>query len=575
MRLEEALQISGGGGARERNVQLICGFTPLHFQTFLKAYLRLRFPEDSNRVQVGLYGDLEGNLDRAQGQSTEGAIVVIEWADLDQRLGFRGAGGWRTPAVDDAITQAREKCSRLVRKFEALARNVPITLVSPTLPLPPLSHCSPVQAAKCELQLNAILGDFLLEASGLPAIRLLSATNLANASPLHTRYDVKMDLATGFPYSLSHADALARLAVACLFPSEPKKGLITDLDETLWKGILGDVGAQGVSWSIEDKSQVHALYQQLLDSLAESGVLLAIASKNELRFVNEALQRADLLVRPDTIYPVEAGWKAKSEAVGRILTAWNIGADSVVFVDDSAMELAEVAERFPQMECVLFRPTDPAAVLAQLTYLRELFGRAEIQEEDCLRAASLRSRVVLRHDEESANSEDFIARLQAKVTFEPADVNQKRAFDLVNKTNQFNLNGVRFTEAEWNARFARAGSFLTMVSYEDRFGPLGRIAVVGGYLLEGRCIVDIFVMSCRAFSRLIEFQVLRQLFEKSGMERIFFQFKPTDRNGPMQTFLGQLHSNGVAAAGRIEVSTEAFEKASPKLYHEVIAKWTI
>jgi FkbH-like protein len=576
MRLHEALQIAGqSGGVRKRDVHLLCGFTPLHLQTYVKAYLKLRFPKDSIQVHPGLYGDLEGNLERALDRSAEGAIVVIEWADLDQRLGFRGNGGWRTQTFDDIVAQAEEKCARLETKIEALAQKFPLTLISPTLPLPPLTQNSPVQSTKFELRLNSILDEFLLKVSECRGIRLMSASRLADTSPHHTRHDVKMDLATGFPYSLSHTDELAGLGVSCLFPNEPRKGLITDLDQTFWKGILGDLGVDGISWSVEAKSQVHALYQQLLDSLAESGVLVAIASKNDFSLVEKALQRSDLLIHQDAIYPVDVSWGPKSQSVGRILKAWNIGAESVVFIDDSEMELSEVSEKFPQIECLLFPSSDSAEVLTLLKRLRELFGKAEVREEDRLRASSLRGTTQFQSEAADADSMEFIARLKARITFETVDGNQDRTFELVNKTNQFNLNGLRFTESEWRARLSRPASFLTIISYEDRFGTLGRIAVLGGYFQDGRCIVDIFVMSCRAFSRFIEFQILWQLFEKSGSESVFFEFKPTERNGPMQACLGQFSSLENAGSSGIEVSAEAFVKACPKLYHEVIEKWTM
>jgi FkbH-like protein len=576
MRLAEALQIAGRkGDGLGRSVHLLTGFSPLHLQTFLRAWLQLRFSNESFCIHTGLYGDLEGNLDRALDHPVEGTFLFIEWEDVDPRLGFRGSGGWTEAKVEDLAVQAKAKLARMATKIEALARKAPLVLIPPTLPLPLLIHSSPVQASKCEVFLNAFLSDFLADLSSHSGVRLLSALNLAVESPFPSRHDINMELAAGFPYSLAHADTLARLSVNCLFPIAPKKGLITDLDQTLWKGILGDVDVQGVSWSIEDKAQVHALYQQLLGSLAAAGVLLAVASKNDPQLVTAALQRADLLLPPESIFPVDAGWGPKSEAVGRILKAWNVGADSVVFVDDSPMELSEVSEKYPQIECLLFPSSDPAGALTLLKRLRELFGKEEIREEDRLRAASLRSAVQLQNEAADTDSSAFVAQLKARITFEPVDGNQKRAMELVNKTNQFNLNGARFGETEWLARQSGPGSFITTVSYEDRFGPLGRIAVLGGCFQDRRCVVDIFVMSCRAFSRLIEFQILRRLFEVSGAESILLKFTPTERNGPMQTFLGRLNSSGFSAPDGIQVSAAAFAEACPTLNHEVIDRWTI
>ena len=97
-----------------------------------------------------------------------------------------------------------------------------------------------------------------------------------------------------FPYRLPHASALAELLARAVVPCPPKKGLITDLDDTLSPGILGDVGPAGISWDLDHHSQVHALYQQMLASLAESGVLLAVASKNDPGNVAEAFAREPL-----------------------------------------------------------------------------------------------------------------------------------------------------------------------------------------------------------------------------------------------------------------------------------------
>jgi FkbH-like protein len=571
MRLAEALQINGQKtGEHQRRVHLLCGFEPLHLLTFLKAHLRLRFPGDGISVQTGLYGDLEGNLQRAAAQPAEGAFAFIEWSDLDQRLGFRSSGGWAASTLDDIATQAQEKCARIETRLVNLAQIMPLAVVAPTLSLPPLTHLPPNQTSMLELRLNSIVSQLLQRLSERSHLKLVNASTLAVTSPQSARHDVKLDILVGFPFTLTHTDALAQISVSCLFPAASKKGLITDLDQTLWKGILGDAGVDGVSWSLEGKSQAHALYQQLLASLAESGVLVAIASKNDPEMVGAALERPDILIQPNQIFPVEASWGAKSEAVCRILKAWNIGADSVVFVDDSPMEIAEVSEKYPGLECLTFPSADPAAIVALLQHLRARFGKENIREEDRLRLQSLRAAAEMSKENEAEASPDFLACLEAQITFEPAEADEARALELVNKTNQFNLNGRRYTEAEWNALQNRPGAFLTTVSYKDRFGPLGRIAVIGGYKEADTCMVDIWVMSCRAFSRHIEFQVLGHLFSKSGASQICFAFKPTGRNGPLQTFFGHFFPGDSLPEKVLNLSAAAFEKSCPALFQQVI-----
>src|SRR5258708_40172043 len=106
-----------------------------------------------------------------------------------------------------------------------------------------------------------------------------------------TRLDVQSELLSGFPYQLSHASALAELLAALVRNPIAKKGLITDLDDTLWAGILGESGVDGISWHLEQKAHIHGLNQQFLASLASAGVLIAVASKNDPALVEQAFER--------------------------------------------------------------------------------------------------------------------------------------------------------------------------------------------------------------------------------------------------------------------------------------------
>jgi FkbH-like protein len=175
-----------------------------------------------------------------------------------------------------------------------------------------------------------------------------------------------MELLAGFPYTSAYADSLACSLAEVLWPSPPRKGLITDLDDTLWAGIVGEIGVSGVAWLQESHAQIHGLYQQMLGSLASSGILLAVASKNEQATAEAALARKDLLLDAGALFPVVANWGPKSVSVAEILRTWNIGADAVVFVDDNPMELEEVRTAFPAITCLHFARKDPARVWQML-----------------------------------------------------------------------------------------------------------------------------------------------------------------------------------------------------------------
>ena len=574
MRLLDALEILKQPvfpEAPRLQIFLATGFTPLHFQTFLAAHLRRLRPDHRVQVQTGLFGDLAGNLERIQSRSCDGVAVLIEWEDLDQRLGLRTLGGWRAQDSADVVQSAANALARIQQALFQLS--CPVCVCLPTLALPPLFTTVTSQASNFELQLRSSIASFAASVAERPLVRLLSSQQLDERSPVNARLDLKSALGSGFPYQLSHASNIAELLAALIHSPLPKKGLITDLDNTLWAGILGEVGVEGISWDLDQHSHIHGLYQQFLASLASAGVLIGIASKNDPALVQQALERKDLVIRKEQIYPLEAHWSPKSESVQRILKTWNIGPETVVFVDDSPMEIAEVQSAFPGIEGVLFNSNDHDAFWKLLTHLRDRFGKAAVSEEDSLRLQSIRAAGALRDSAETnshnpAALDDFLRTAAATIhlSFDKQS-RDARAFELINKTNQFNLNGKRLTETAWNEYLNEPATFLLTVSYEDKFGPLGKIAALLGRFQDKVLHVDFWVMSCRAFSRRIEHQCLRLLFERFEVQEIQFDYCLTPRNGPLQEFFGTLLRKSPAPDFRLSV--DDFSRNAPPLFHRV------
>jgi FkbH-like protein len=572
MKFAEALKLSQGKvplGARPLQVGLCCGCTPNHLQVFLTAHLRALAPDRSVAVRAGLYGDCLGNLDRVSQATLDGVAVTIEWADLDPRLGIRQAGGWSPTALSDILQSVDAQAGRFHSAITRASARAPVALCLPTLPLPPVAYSPGWQGSEFDSRLRLRLSALASELAGEPSIRLVNPQRLDQLSPSADRHDVRAELLSGFPYRPPHASALARLLALLLHPPAPKKGLITDLDDTLWRGLLGEVGAAGVSWELDRHTHMHALYQQLLQSLAESGVLLAVASKNDVSRVEEAFGRPDLLLHRERIFPVEAHWGPKSESVRRILRAWNISADSVVFVDDSPLELAEVQAAHPGIETVLFPGEQEQAVYQLLGQLRDLFGKSALREEDHLRLDSLRRAAEWFQPEVSeAERDQFLQAIQAELILDTnREAPDPRALELVNKTNQFNLNGRRYTESEWQAYLKRPQGFLYLVSYRDKFGALGKIAVLGGRCESDVLHVNTWVMSCRAFSRRIEHKCVELLFDHFPVREIAFDFQPTPRNGPLQDFFTGLL--GSPPAGDLRLGRSGFLANCPTLSHQV------
>jgi FkbH-like protein len=564
-----AMIVQQDGKASHGEIFLVCGFQPLHLATFLKAYFAVRFPQHSTEILTGVYGDLDGGLDKAHESDATAAAVVIEWADLDPRLGLRSAGGWGPSVEQDIVENCAGRWSGILGRLDRLVSRMPVALSPPSLPIRFFGHTAGWQLSVAEAELQKQVAAFLADAARIDRVRILHPSRLTTLSPEASRCDPKLELAAGFPYKLEHASVLASQLIQSLYPLGPTKGLITDLDGTLWSGITGEAGAGALTWSLSDRAQVHGLYQQQLRQFSEMGVLLAIASKSEMPAVEEALRRDDLYVPASSFFPVKAGWGPKSRAASEILDAWNIGPESVVFVDDSRMEIEEVRAVFPSMTCLQFPTGSPALAVQLFEQLRDLFGKPALYREDILRQASLRSQADFNHTAGQLSNGSFVRELKGRITIDARkDRDLERLLELINKTNQFNLNGRRVTEGEWLRHLNEEQTFAAGVSYEDKFGPLGLIAVIAGRQHGGRVEVTNWVLSCRAFSRKIEHHMLHYLTGLRDVGQISLEFHPTERNGYLRKFLGSMGLDCVNP-GNLELTDLLTARVDSDLAHEV------
>ena len=223
---------------------------------------------------------------------------------------------------------------------------------------------------------------------------------------------------------------------------------------------------------------------------------------------------------------------------------------------------------FPKMDCREFPVGDPAAFTALLANLMSCFGQAQRSEEDTLRLASLRAASLRSTASNGYSPEDLLKSCNGVLSVTRLSVPpDPRALELLNKTNQFNLNGKRQTEADWLAYLGVEGAAAWIASYGDKFGPLGKIAVLAGRRAGNRLEVDWWVMSCRAFSRRIEYALLEYLFCREPIEEMVLNFRPTERNGPLCEFLQCLAGDPVE--GDVHLTPAAFAARKPAIYLSV------
>jgi FkbH-like protein len=270
----------------------------------------------------------------------------------------------------------------------------------------------------------------------------------------------------------------------------------------------------------------------------------------------------------DRVFPIEVHWNQKSESVTRILDAWNIAADSVVFVDDSPSELAEVKAVHPGIECLQYHKA-PQDIYDLVIRLRNLFARSVITDEDQIRAESLRRDYQVRETRSDSRTADaFLEQSESVLTLSFEKTRwDPRVLELLNKTNQFNLNGKRFTETELRRRLADPRTVLLTTSYTDKFGRLGKIMVLLGRSRGTTLSVDSWVMSCRAFSRRIEHACLDHLFKKFDVNSIEFDFASTDRNKPFRDFIAEFLDDQPTVPFRL--TRDLFYQKCVRFFHQV------
>jgi FkbH-like protein len=244
-----------------------------------------------------------------------------------------------------------------------------------------------------------------------------------------------------------------------------------------------------------------------------------------------------------------------------------------MFIDDNPVEIHEVKAAFPEMDCRLFPRNDYPGIWQLLNSLRNAFGKSIVKDEDALRLRSIRSANTQQKVERSGeiSEDDYLRKAEAVITFDrDKSADQPRAFELLNKTNQFNLNGQRLTQSEWKVFVSNPETFVLTAFYKDKYGPLGMIAVVMGSRHSSKVTIKHWVMSCRAFSRRIEYQCLKYIFESLGANEITFDYQATARNSPIQNLLTE--QLAVPFAPGAILRRDAFFARTPRLFHQIEVK---
>ncbi len=334
--------------------------------------------------------------------------------------------------------------------------------------------------------------------------------------------------------------AAAILDVISAVQGRIKKCIVLDLDHTLWGGVIGDDGMDGIELGELGAGPAFVALQRWLKALQQRGVLLAVCSKNQEEIAKEPfLHHPDMVLRLTDIAMFVANWEDKASNIRQIQKTLNIGMDSIVFLDDNPFERALVAGMLPEVT-VPDLPEDPALVLDYLQSLH-LFEATGFSEEDSNRTAQYQAELNRNAAQtEYADYAEYLVSLEMKAVTAPFTAfYYGRIAQLTQRSNQFNLRTQRYTEAEIRA-ISESDAYLTQyMTLRDRFGDHGLISVVILKKQENALFIDTWLMSCRVLRRGAEQYLFNQivaLARRFGFEFLIGEYLPTAKNKMVASF---------------------------------------
>ena len=381
--------------------------------------------------------------------------------------------------------------------------------------------------------------------AAMPDVQVLDVARAACETGLDRWRDERLEYLAKAPWSADACVAVAKAVARRVRPwfAAPKKCLVLDMDNTLWGGVLGEAGLEGIGLGPDYPGNVFVDFQRRVLALRDTGILLAAASKNNVADVEEVLaSHPACLLKREHFAAFEVHWEDKATSLRRIATTLNIGLDALVFFDDNPVERQWVAEQLP-MVTVLPVPKSP------MGYARTLadcgcFDLLALTSEDRKRAALYQEDTGRQALQQQAGSlEEFLTGLNMTLTVGKVDESTlPRVAQLLGKTNQFNLTTRRHGEAELQQMMAN-GAIALWARVQDRFGDSGLIAAaVVVPEVDHVWRIDTFLMSCRVIGRGVEtalLAMLEKLLHERGATLLVGEFIPSSKNQPAADFLAK------------------------------------
>ncbi len=325
-----------------------------------------------------------------------------------------------------------------------------------------------------------------------------------------------------------------------------KKCLVLDLDNTLWGGVLGEDGIDGIQLGGEYPGKAYFYWQHALLQLSRSGVILAVCSKNNEADVLEAWEKnPHMVLKREHFSAMRINWQDKASNISDMATELNIGLDSMVFLDDNPAERELVKQLLPQVEVPDF-PDKPYQLMPFFKQLVEKYFRIyKVTQEDLDKTQQYRSNFLRRAEQSRfADFDQFLYSLDMQLDVIPADEhNLPRIAQMTQKTNQFNLTTRRYSEADVQQRLDQ-GWIIYCIRVSDRFGDSGITGTVFLRPVSDEAVhIDTLLLSCRILGKGIEdafVKTVLNLLRLDGYRRLTAEYIPTAKNGQTAEFYDRL-----------------------------------
>ncbi len=448
------------------------------------------------------------------------ALRFIDWCRFDQ---------------DGDTAARRQKLQNTLNEFIAALETAEAQTSVPLVVM-----LCPSQENPTEQAFHQSLQQRLYEAVTLmPGVTLVTPDAVSRAYPVAEIYDKRADEQAHIPYTKPYYTALATQAARTIYgvQQKPYKVVVLDCDNTLWQGIVGEDGLDGIR-----VDPARRAFQEKLITLQKSGMLLCLCSKNNGADVDAVFRRQDMPLRQEHVVAAKVNWEPKSQNILALAEELQLGLDSFIFIDDNPAEITEVQNRLPQILTLQFPQTETAIN----TFIEQVwaFDIFRTSSEDKQRTQLYRQNIEREKVRNSLNSyEDFLQSLQLRITIDdmPAEA-LTRVSQLTYRTNQFNFSTIRRSEGELSDLLAQGYECVT-VQVNDRFGEYGLVGAAIYRISAPALVVDTFLLSCRVLAKGVEHQMLVTLAQRAqqrGCRELILQYTDSGKNTPAREFLSRL-----------------------------------